>query len=76
MDGEEVDPMMMDLVEGERRLGNEQMEHSVDPPFSARLTGGLVARFVSGVSGYQVASFASPLASPMGCFDGALQTRS
>ena len=36
MDGEEVDPMMMDLVEGERRLGNEQMEHSVDPPFSAR----------------------------------------
>ena len=47
MDGEEVDPMMMDLVEGERRLGNEQMEHSVDPPFSARLTGGLVARFLS-----------------------------
>jgi len=76
MDGEEVDPMMMDLVEGERRLGNEQMEHSVDPPFSARLTGGLVARFVSGVLGFQVASFASPLASPMGCFDGALQNRS
>ena len=44
MDGEEVDPMMMDLVEGERRLGNEQMEHSVDPPFSARLTGGRLIR--------------------------------
>jgi hypothetical protein len=47
------------------------MEHSVDPPFPARLTGGLVARFVSGVLGFQVASFASPLACPMGCFHGA-----
>lgn len=75
MDGEEVDTMMMGWWKRKKK-GNEQMEHSVDPPFSARLTGGLVARFVSGVLGFQVASFASPLASPMGCFDGALQTRS
>jgi len=35
MDGEEVDTMMMGWWKRKKK-GNEQMEHSVDPPFSAR----------------------------------------
>lgn len=72
MDGEEVDTMMMGWWK-RKKMGNEQMEHSVDPPFSARarLTGGLVTGFVSHRPRFglpsKLASFRFPRPRPLAC---------